>query len=350
MSFRRLSIYAGLLLLSSCITEYQPERRSIPRSLVVEGVITDQPGPYTIKLTQTTEYTNASINLLASGATVTITDNLGTTETLTERTPGLGVYRTRANGIRGVAGRRYTLTIVTSDGKRYQSNAELLTAAPPIGKLYYEYRAEPNALTGQDSQGWDVYVDTKDPETTGDYYRWEWTHYEPVSVCQVTDRPNAIPFGLGCCTRCWDITRCYTCVNIKSDAAINGNTLSRQLITRVPFTSRSAYYIEVQQQRLSAGGYAFWQSVKSLTQNNGGLFDAAPSTVGGNMRCVSDPGSSVYGYFGASGISESFLYVDRTDARGSAPAPPPVEVSIFGCAPCADDLYRTPNTPRWWRN
>lgn len=348
-SISRLSIYILVLLLGSCITEYQPDTKSLPRSLVVEGVITDQPGPYTIQLTQTTDYTNAGINLRASGATVTIADNAGTTETLTEITAGSGVYRTKATGIRGIAGRKYTLTVVTSDKKRYQSDAELLTAAPAIGKLYYEYRADPTALTNQNIQGWDVYLDTKDPESTGDFYRWEWAHYEPISICQVTERPGTIPFGLGCCTQCWDITRCYNCINIKSDASINGNTLSRQLITRVPFTSRSSYYIEVQQQRLSAGGYAFWQSVKGLIQNNGGLFDAAPSTVRGNIRCVSDAGASVYGFFGASGISETYLYVDRTNAPGVAPIVPQIEVSIFGCAVCADNQYRTPNTPRWWK-
>ncbi len=349
-SLSRLSIYTLVLLLGSCITEYQPDIKSLPRSLVVEGVITDQPGPYTIQLTQTTDYTNAGINLRATNATVTIADNAGTTETLTEISPGSGVYRTKATGIRGIAGRKYTLTVVTSDKKRYQSDAELLTAAPAISKLYYEYRADPTALTNENVQGWDVYLDTKDPETTGDFYRWEWTHYEPVSVCQVTEIPNAAPVGRYCCTNCWDITRCNNCINIKSDAAINGNTLSRQLITRVPFSSRNSYYIEVQQQRLSAGGYAFWQSVKGLTQNNGGLFDAAPSTVRGNMRCVSDAGTSVYGFFGASGISETYLYVDRSNGVGAPTIIPAVMVpQPSACVVCADNTTRTPNTPRWWK-
>ncbi len=345
----RLSIYTLLLLLGSCITEYQPDTKSLPRSLVVEGIISDQPGPYTIQLTQTTDYTNAGINQRATGAAVTISDNLGTSETLTEIAPGSGMYRTKASGIRGIAGRRYTLTIVTSDKKRYQSDAELLTAAPPIGKLYYEYRVDNTALTTTNQQGWDVYLDTKDPETTGDFYRWQWTHYEPISVCQVTEHPNAISTGLYCCTACWNIDRCNNCIDIKSDVAINGNTLSRQLIMRVPYTSRGLYYLEVQQQRLSAGGYAFWQSVKGLIQNNGGLFDAAPSSVRGNMRCTSDPNSAVYGFFGATGVSEAYIYVDRLNALGAAVQPEPVSVSVLGCATCVDNQFRTPNAPRWWK-
>ncbi len=340
-----LSVYAVSLLLKGCITEYQPKIKSLPPALVVEGSITDQPGPYRVKLTRTTDYTNAGINLPETGATVLVSDENGQQELLQESGPGS--YQTTATGLRGIAGHRYRLNIVTKDGSRYQSDAELLTAAPPISNVYYKYRADPTALTNENIQGWDVYIDTKDPEAIGDFYRWQWAHYEPITLCQVVDRPNTIPLGIPCCTACWDITRCYTCVNIKSDVAINGNTLSRQFITRVPYTSRSTYYLEVQQQRLSAGGYAFWQSVKGLVQNNGGLFDAAPSTVRGNLRCLSDPNLAVYGFFGATGVSEAYINVDRSDAEGQ-----PNFLLLdyaMGCTTCADNQYRTSTKPRWWK-
>ena len=333
-------------MLNGCVSEYQPKTKSIPPTLVVEGSVTDQAGPYTVKLTQTADYTQAGINLLETGATVTIEDNTGLRETLTESSPG--TYQTKATGIRGTAGRTYTLTIVTKDGKRYESSAELLTAAPPITSLYAEYRQDPTALTIENREGWDVYLDTKDPETPNDFYRWEWTHYEAISICQVVESAGQLPLAFSCCTACWDITRCYTCVNIKSDVNINGNTLSRQLITRAPYTNRTPYYIEVQQQRLSKAGFAFWQSVKGLVQQNGGLFDTAPATVRGNLRCTSSPEVAVYGFFGATGISEAYLYVDRSNAQGQ-PSTTIYDYSIT-CAVCANSSYRTSTKPRWWKN
>lgn len=347
--FTRLLSYALVVLAAGCITEYQPTVKSIPRALVVEGSITDQPGPYSVKLTQTTEYTQAGLNLLTTGAQVIISDDLGHTETLAETSAG--VYQTQANGLQGVAGRSYTLTIVTQDGKRYVSSPEILTAAPPIGKLYYEYREDPTALTNDKIQGWDVYVDLQDPATPGDFYRWDWAHYEPIEVCQINQQPDGSTIGLPCCTLpCWDITRCYTCINIKSDAVINGNALTRQLIARVPFTSTSRYFIDVQQQRLSAGASAFWQSVRGLVQNTGGLFDAAPATIAGNLHCTSDSTQQVYGYFGATGIAEASLYVDRSEASGSPVATPgPTSIAIQGCAVCQNSLYRTPNPPPGWQ-
>ena len=88
----RIWLYAQVLLYGllviSCVTEYQPESVSIPPSLIVEGQITSQPGPYIVKLTRTADYSYKSLNLLETGATVIISDNLGNQETLKESDGG----------------------------------------------------------------------------------------------------------------------------------------------------------------------------------------------------------------------------------------------------------------------
>jgi hypothetical protein len=73
-----------VLLVVSCVTGFQPDPVSIPPSLIIEGQVTDQPGPYTVKLTRTADYSYKSLNLLETGATVVISDNLGNQETLKE--------------------------------------------------------------------------------------------------------------------------------------------------------------------------------------------------------------------------------------------------------------------------
>lgn len=336
------------LLVLSCVTEFQPDAVSLPPALVVEGQITDQPGPYAVKLTRTADYSYKAINLLETGAVVSIEDNLGNRETLREQAPG-GTYQTRAGGIQGVAGRSYKLIIQTKAGTRYESAPEVITAAPPIQKLYTEYRNELVAGTAVRKQGWDVYLDTKDPETMGNYYRWEWTHYEFTSVCQKTQLPTGAYTGLSCCSECWDITRCYNCISVNSDANINGQAISKQLILRAPYTSLAPYYVEVEQQALSRGAYQFWKSVRQLVNNTGGLFDAAPQTVQGNIRCITDPNATAYGYFGATGVSRMPLYVDRSQGQGVPELELPVNVPFPSpCVACENSLYRTPVKPRWW--
>ncbi|MVM37815.1 DUF4249 family protein [Spirosoma sp. HMF3257] len=333
----------------SCVTEFQPDRVSIPVSLIVEGQITDRPGPYSVKLTRTADYSYTSLNLLETGAIVTISDNLGNQEVLKEQSPG-GTYITATNGIQGIAGRSYKVTIKTKAGKEYESDAEVLQAAPPIMKLYYEYTVEPSGVSFAKRQGWNVYLDTKDPEAPGNYYKWDWQHYEFTSVCSQRELKDGSLTGLGCCSNCWNITRCYTCVSLNSDVNINGQAISRQFIMRVPYKSQSRYYLEVQQQAISKGAYEFWKSVKGLVNNTGGLFDAAPSTVQGNLHCVNDPTTLVYGFFGATGLSEQYINVDRSTGQGVPDTDPIVTVpQPSACVVCENSLYRTPNKPRWWQ-
>ncbi|UFH53370.1 DUF4249 domain-containing protein [Spirosoma sp. KNUC1025] len=347
LTYTQLILYVFLVI--SCVTEFQPDPVSVPPSLIIEGEVTDQPGPYMVKLTRTADYSYKSLNLLETGAAVTISDNQGNQETLTELPSG-GTYQTRANGIRGVVGRSYKVTIKTKDGKQYESDLEKLSTAPPIQKLYYEYTVEPTGVNLAKRQGWNVYLDTKDPETTGNFYRWTWTHFEPISVCYKREIPGRnVLTGLDCCSPCWDINRCYTCIDISSDVNINGQAISRQFIMRVPFKSTSRYYLEVQQQAISKGAYEFWKSVKGLVNNTGGLFDAAPAAVQGNVHCVNDPTAVAYGFFGATGLSEQYIYVDRSGGQEPADFDPPIEVpQPSACVACENSLYRTPNKPRWW--
>ncbi|WP_266365471.1 DUF4249 domain-containing protein [Tellurirhabdus rosea] len=339
-----------LLLAVSCVTPFQPEVATMPRALVVDGQITDQPGPHYVRLTRTADYTNAALNLVEIGATLVITDNLNNRQPLTE-TADKGTYATPA-GFRGVAGRTYTLSIQTADGKRYESAPELLRAPVPIKKLYYEYRQNPLSIAVNDVHGWDVYADLDDPKETDNYYRWSWVHYNQIYACRTVSPPGQdnVFLDYPCCTNCWEIVRCNGCININSDALINGNTLSRQSIVRVPYTSSSRYYLEVEQQHLSKGAFEFLNSAKKLTQSTGGLFDPAPAALRGNVRSLASPEELVFGYFGAAGVTVMPLYVDRRDIRVSPPAQRQVD---FGqpsraCVVCENNSFRTPNRPRWW--
>jgi hypothetical protein len=337
-------------LVSSCLTPYQPDTQSIGRAMVVEGLISDQPGPYAVNLTQTADYTYSGLNLLVTAATVTLSDNLGNKEILKETKPGS--YQTAVNGIRGIVGRSYKISIKTSTGKQYESSLELLKAAPPISKLSYEYKYNPAPFENDKKNTWEVYLDTKDPETTGDYYRWVWKNYDKIDACKLSDNINADGFyiGIPCCSACWDINQCYSnCINISSDAAINGKAISRQYIMSVPFTSRAIYYLEVEQQSISPGAYQFFNSVKKLVNNTGGLFDSAPATVGGNMKCISNPDEAVYGYFGAAGISVLSLKVDRSKDAVGIPNGKSISLdNLAACLVCENSIYRTPNKPRFW--
>ena len=345
---RHLALFGlGLFGLTACVTPYQPDTISTATALVVEGLITNQPGPYTVKLTRTADYALTSLNLLETGALVVIADTVGNQEVLQELTPG--VYSTKKGGIQGVLGRTYKLRIQTKDATIYESDLERLKACPPIDRLYYEYQYDPTALTNDKANLWNVFIDTQDPASPGDFYRWEWTHYQFLDYCALVAGTNDV--GISCCSNCWDITRCnINCINITSDVAINGHAISRQPITQVTYDGGQRYYLEVKQQSLSAGVYSFFKRTAQLIANTGGLFDTAPRNVGGNLHALNKAGALVYGYFGAAGESEASILVDRSAARGN-PAYFRVTVNpLLPCVSCENSPVRTSIRPRWWPN
>ena len=82
--------------------------------IVIEGVINDRRGPYTVSITKSGSYFNEPVLPSVSSAKVIISDNSGTTDTLREMAPGIYV----TSRIRGIPGRTYTLNI-TSENLEY---------------------------------------------------------------------------------------------------------------------------------------------------------------------------------------------------------------------------------------
>lgn len=76
--------------------------------IVIEGNISDQPGPYAVRVTQTVNYNESNTFPPVSGAVIVLSDDAGNSETL-EESDELGVYTTRT--MQGVPGRTYILNV-----------------------------------------------------------------------------------------------------------------------------------------------------------------------------------------------------------------------------------------------
>ena len=117
---------------------------SVPQ-IVVDGLITDQPGPHEIILTYSGAYTSGSDgnNPPVSEAIITITDDLGNIEYLRETRPGR--YKT-SDFYLGTVGRTYVLSITTKEGNTIESYPEKMLPVPPVDSVYYhfQYLSNPN--------------------------------------------------------------------------------------------------------------------------------------------------------------------------------------------------------------
>jgi hypothetical protein len=338
------------LLLTTCVERIGVNLPEATDRLVVDGLISTKPGPYSVRLTRTARYTTGSegTNVRVRGAKVRISDDAGNSEELQESSPGL--YQTKPEGIQGQTGRSYTLHIETAEGKKYQSRPELLKPTTGVENIYYEFVNEAPGI----EEGFYVYIDTPDPAATEDYYRWNWVHYEKIPYCLVETQPPGLIIARNCCEDCWDIARCNNCINIASDRLINGNMLSRQLLTVVPYSSKSKYFLYYEQQSLTRDAFKFWKSLEEQSKNVGGIFDKPPATVRGNIFSLLDEDEVVLGYFGASDIKPASIQVDRSGIPKNPSGPPAVVPSPTSgppppCYPCEESPARTRSTPPLWK-
>jgi len=102
--------------LTSCEKVIQLDLNTINPQLVIQGDIYDEPGPYVINISKTVNFDQPNVFPPVTNATVTITDNKGQSEELSQATPGNYVTST----LKGIIGRTYTLK-VTIDEKTYTS-------------------------------------------------------------------------------------------------------------------------------------------------------------------------------------------------------------------------------------
>lgn len=118
---RRLNIFFIFsVCFVSCDKEINLALDKNASMLVIEANITDQPGPYFVKLTRSVAVTDKNIFPGVTNATITITDNLGKRDSLIHTIDG--VYQT--NKLRGTSGLTYYLE-VNVDGKKFTAESTM---------------------------------------------------------------------------------------------------------------------------------------------------------------------------------------------------------------------------------
>jgi len=109
-----LLLWCAFAGITSCQKVINIDLNSASPAIVITGNISNLPGPYTVTLSQTVNFSQPNSFPPVTGAFVTIADNAGNTDTLTETSAG--TYQT--SSITGVPGRTYILTVV-ANGQTY---------------------------------------------------------------------------------------------------------------------------------------------------------------------------------------------------------------------------------------
>lgn len=303
-----------LLFLPSCVDRIDLESSNPnQRVLIVEGNISNLPGPYEVSLSVSTSRISNQNDfappLPIIDAQITIirqSDNFE--EPLFHVNTIPGTYRTNANStFQGEVGESYSLSILV-DGLRFVSSNQKINDPVSIDSLYFEFNEEKDLL--------DLYIDFTDPSETN-FYRWEWNGFRevrailpPIETFGGEPRFQGLncpePFKtVECCPLCY-ISFFSNEIRIQDDQFINGQKLTRNLVDELIISSPNDYLVEVRLQNINKEYYEFLRLLNLQKESEGGLFDPPPFQIRGNIIGLGEAKDAL-GFFSATSASEKFI-------------------------------------------
>jgi hypothetical protein len=361
-----LSIFI-LIITNSCIDKIDFNSSNNQSQLVIEGQITNEPGPYTVKLTRTRKISDFTEVKAVSATKVSLSDDAGNTEILTEIYTG--TFQTKSNGIKGTIGRSYTLTVETRDGKIYESAPERLNPAGSVDSIYYDFeKFQPESSPTQ--YQFRVFIDSKGEQNGENLFQWKFTGtYRVLTSPQlrvkllgeniVPDPPvcsgyqnisgDVIKVGNCECCECW-VNFVNKKPTVSDNQIISGNEFKNVEVGVVPveyWTFYDKVQVEVKQLSLSRIAYDYWKTVRNQKDGASSLFQPAIGKAKSNFYSKNSA-EEVQGLFYASAVSKKVIFIKPSDiplgTRIIPAAPPPIKESCVLAFPLSSN-----QPPSTWR-
>ena len=161
---KKFKLYTLLFLLviasASCKRDITLNLNNNTGLLVIEGNITNQRGPQYIKLSQNVAFTSANTYPPVTGATVSVTDDIGNSYPFTEGPAGTYSISRMA----GIAGATYAMHVLTG-GKTYTASSTM------PDRVELDSITTMNAPFGKNNQK-QIVVHYQDPASVANQYRF----------------------------------------------------------------------------------------------------------------------------------------------------------------------------------
>ncbi|MCF0051263.1 DUF4249 domain-containing protein [Dyadobacter chenwenxiniae] len=290
-------LLASLIFLSGCEDVIDLETETGPQQLVVDGWVTNQPGPQTIKLNWSAGYFNNGPATPVLGAEVTVTDDKGKVFKF-EDLAGNGQYiwgKTNTDTL-GRIGRTYALQI-KNQSDIYTASSEL-KRVPTVDSIVYRKEKLPFEPDKGPKEGYVAQFYARDFVGEGDTY-W----IKPL----VNGKPA---------------TEKAVNISIAYDAAFGAGAPSDGLIFILPIreslTVDSLYSagasVGVELHSISNETFEFLKQIREQAAN-GGLFAVPNSNIKSNVKNSNPNGMKALGFFSASAVSRKQTIIDPEKAR-----------------------------------
>lgn len=327
-------------LISACVESINFDAPPAQLQLVIEGRITDAPGPYRVKISRgltLDSVTNSGTPV--EKAEIKLYDDRGNTEDFIETNPG--TYETKGI-IRGQVGRTYSIVVKTADGNIFQSDSEKLN---PVGEVE-NIRAEFEARTVVESFGetradvFNILVDADGGSAADNYIRWlftgtykvftepalhmietpPYTPYKSPFACSGYILVGG-PFGgtlkrmdICTCCECW-VKQYETKPQLSDMQLISGSKFKNVKVGEVPInniTFYEKYMVEVEQMSLSRNAFEFFKLIRTQKEGASSLFQPPAGEIKGNIKAVNST-APVIGLFWASSVKKKSFFIYPSD-------------------------------------
>ncbi len=287
-----LTLLMGLSL-TACETVIDTNLETGPIQLTVDGTLTDQPGPQTIRLTQTAPYFANGTAPVASGATVAVIDDAGRTFVFTDPdNDGYYVWTPGTKDTLGRIGNTYRLGI-QYQGDTYVAVSKM-NRVPVIDSLIFR-KQKINPIS--QIEGYQAEFYARDIAGAKDYYRIKFYRNE---ILQNNPR-NIITLQDG---------------SFPGSADTDGLVFIRPFRQSINPDSLYALndVVKVELSSLTPEAFLFWQQFQQQI-TNGGLFATPPANIPTNIINTSPNGRNAVGFFTASAIRSRSVRVTEQNIR-----------------------------------
>jgi hypothetical protein len=320
MKLRFAFAFTAVAILCTCTDPFTPNLKGDQSLLVVDGLLTDGNSSNLVRLTRTFQDQTSEPESV-SGATVFVTDDIGTSSYLIEA--GNGVYKTDSIEFRGKTDRTYILHIQTKDGQVYESDPCLMQPVPEIDSLYFAKDQEPINNGTQVLDGIMIYLDSKEGNNN-QYYRWTFDetwkfkvpfpkryNFDPADS-SITPVANVKDY-------CWKNTKSDNIVIYANYSGQTGPVRNEPLFFIASDQSDRLlieYSISVNQYSISKREYEFWNNLKKVNESTGDIFAKQPYSVLSNINNINNPKDRVLGYFQVSSVKSRRKFISFNDIVG----------------------------------
>ena len=337
-----------LAIVQSCTDPISFDRNDPDQTyLVVDGFITDEPGPHHIRLAQSSAYSSAldeGFESPVTGASVSIIENNIIEYELGETSPGNYIT---TSFVAGEIGQEYILHIEIG-GNLYRSSKQVMPPKVAIDTTYWE-EVPFQKLNPQDKilnrYAVQFYADMIMP--ADEYYTiwgWEGTfqYCSPRHpfICYIPDLP-------------------FDEINVLSSdqgfrASVNSYPLS---IKELGYKFQMNYAYNLIMYSVQEDVFDIWKLAHRQKQGVGSIFDPVPAQITSNITNVNDNSEIVLGYFAAMSRSEKRVFVRRGELNATfplTPVPCPEDVPESQldprCVICDNFPGSTRIAPEWWED